>query len=314
MHKLLYLLDSADISEASLPDAPEGFVRSVLLPDASAQERIAEISEAEVIFGEPTLQELRAAKNLRWVQMFWAGADRYQNGQFPENVLLTTASGAFGETIAEHALAMLFALCRRLPAYQISSAWEDAGCEKRIGGASALIFGCGDIGSEIAKRLKALGVHTVGVCRNAKTPRPFFDALTTLSCAEAFLPEADFVLCAMPSNRQTDGYFDETMLSALKVDAVLINVGRGRFIDTNALTKLRKAGKFFGIGLDVTDPEPLEETHPLRAFPNTIITPHVAGVSFGHLKETEEKIFRICAENLSRYSNHEPLKNAVDLP
>lgn len=314
MHKLLFLLEKTEYSEASLPALPEGFVRSILTENASAQERLKEISDAEVIFGEPTLEELSAASKLRWVQMFWAGADRYLKGGFPENVTLTTASGAFGETIAEHALAMLFSLCRRLPQYAKSNDWLDCGCEKPIGGATAMIFGCGDIGSEIAKRLKALGLRTIGVCRNAKQPRPYFDTLTTLFCAEAFLPEADFILCAMPSNEETDGYFDAERLSMVKNDAVLINVGRGRLVETNALTACLKNGKLFGAGLDVTDPEPLPQEHPLRQCGNVIITPHVAGVSFGHLPETERKIMAICAENLQWYLKNEPLKNVVSLP
>ena len=314
MRKVLYLLDQTEFTDASLPKLPEGFEQRILTQNASAQERRKEISDAEIVFGEPTLEELHHAKKLRWVQMFWAGADRYLGGDFPENVLLTTASGAFGETISEHALAMMFALCRRLPEYLRANDWVDRGSEKRISGATAMIFGCGDIGSEIAKRLKALGLHTIGVCRNARSPRRFFDALTTLSCAAAFLPDADFIFCAMPSNQDTDGFFDETHLSFLKKDAVLINVGRGRFIDTNALTACLKAGKLFGVGLDVTHPEPLPPDHPLRAFPNVIITPHVAGVSFGHLPETERKILSVCEENLMHYLKNEPLMNTVIVP
>ena len=314
MRKVLYLLDQTEFNEDELPKLPEGFERCVLTKNASAEERLKEIADAEIVFGEPTMEELHHGKKLRWVQMFWAGADRYLKGSFPKNVVLTTASGAFGETISEHALAMMFALCRRLPDYSRSKDWTDRGTEKQISGAAAMIFGCGDIGSEIAKRLKALGLRTIGVCRNARSPRPYFDSLTTLSCAAAFLPEADFILCAMPSNHDTDGFFDAHHLSLLKKDAVLINVGRGRLIDTNALTACLKDGKLFGVGLDVTEPEPLPPEHPLRAFPNVIITPHVAGVSFGHLRETERKIFSICEENLMHYLKNEPLRNTVIVP
>lgn len=314
MRKLLYLLEQAEYQEVSLPELPDGFVRTVLTENASADERLKEITDAEIVFGEPTIEELQNAKKLRWVQMFWAGADRYLHGGFPEGVTLTTASGAFGETIAEHAVSMLFSLCRRLPQYAKANDWHDAGCEKRITGATATIYGCGDIGSEIAKRLKALGVRTIGVCRNARKSRPFFDALTTLSCASAFLPEADFILCAMPSNEETDGYFDKETLSLIKKDAVLINVGRGSLIDTNALTACVKNGNFFGVGLDVTQPEPLPQEHPLWKCSNVIITPHVAGVSFGHLHETEKKIMDICAENFRHYLKEEPLRNTVMIP
>ena len=75
------------------------------------------LQTAEAVIGEPTLEALQNAPRLRWLQMTWAGADRYLHGGFPRGVLLTTASGAFGETIAEHAIGMLLSLCRRLPSY-----------------------------------------------------------------------------------------------------------------------------------------------------------------------------------------------------
>ena len=310
MRKLLILSDCGE----RVPELTEEFDVVALPADADDALRLRQIADAEVVIGEPTLQELSEAKRLRWVQMTWAGADRYLRGGFPNSVLLTTASGAFGETIAEHALAMLFSLCRRLPAYQKAGKWADLGSEKRIAGSTALIFGCGNIGTEIAKRLQALGLRTIGVCRAARQPRAHFDALTTLNCAEAFLPEADFIICALPSGEDTNGYFGDETLALCKNDAVLINVGRGSLIDLNCLTSLLNAGKFFGVGLDVTDTEPLPAEHPLWTMPNVILTPHVAGVSFGHLPETEEKIWAICRENLQNYVEEKPLRNQVRLP
>ena len=270
------------------------------LSAAEELNRTERIEEAEIIIGEPSHEELAEAKNLRWLQMTWAGADRYMN-RFPENVVLTTASGAFGETIAEHALAMLFALCRRLPAYARRNDWVDLGCEKEIAGATALIFGAGDIGTEIAKRLKLFGVQTIGVCQDLRKPREGFDIRTNLENAAAFLSQADFLLCALPHNAQTAGYLNEERLSWMKDDAILVNVGRGSFIDTCALEKCLAEGKFFGVGLDVAEQEPLDKQSSLWDHPNVIITPHVAGVSMGHLKSTEQKIWHICAENLKNY-------------
>lgn len=310
MRKLLILAACGE----KAPPLTDAFDVVALPVDADRATRIKEIKDAEVVIGEPSLDELKHAKQLRWLQMTWAGADRYQQGGFPKDVILATASGAYGETIAEHALAMLLSLCRRLPAYQKARDWEDLGSEKRVEGGTALIFGCGDIGTNIAKRLQAMGVHTVGVCRAAKTPRSYFDALTTLDCAAAFLPEADFVLCALPSNEETAGYFDEARLSLCKDDSVLINVGRGSLVDLKGLTKLIKGGKFFGVGLDVTEIEPLPKEHPLWELPNVLLTPHVAGVGFGHCKETEEKIWAICRENLRNYLDGKPLRNRVSVP
>lgn len=131
------------------------------------------LQTAEAVIGEPALEALQDAPQLRWQQMTWAGADRYLHGGFPRGVLLTTASGAFGETIAEHALGMLLAVCRRLPAYARQGSWNDLGSERRVAGGTALIFGAGDLGGSIARRLQAFGVRTIGVCRpdHAGTPR-----------------------------------------------------------------------------------------------------------------------------------------------
>lgn len=306
MQKMIYLAETD--TERACP------IEGVTTLYPSDPDRLRAIETAQIIFGNPTTEELSRAGALAWVQMTWAGADRYLGGHFPQNVRLTTASGAFGETIAEHALAMLLALCRRIPAYVRAGQWNDLGCEKQVNGATALIFGSGDLGGSIARRLKALGVHTVGVCREARRRREGFDVLTTLECAELFLPEADFVLCALPHSTQTAGWLDAARVGLMKRGAVFINVGRGSFADTDALAAALSDGRLFGVGLDVTDPEPLPQGHPLWTLPNAVITPHVAGVSFGHLPQTEAKIWAICAENLRRYLQGEPLKNEVSLP
>lgn len=310
MRKLLILSDCGE----AVPHLTDAFSVTALPVDAEERERLLHLQDAEIIIGEPTIQELSQAKKLRWLQMTWAGADRYLKGGFPEGVLLTTASGAYGETIAEHVLGMLFALCRRLPAYGRRTDWLDLGSEKKIAGSTALIFGCGDIGTAVAKRLKALGVQTIGVCRDLKKSRPYFDLRTNLACAEAFFEQADFVICALPHSHETENYFDGRKLAQLKEDAILINVGRGSFVHTDALAKVLSQDRLFGAGLDVISPEPLPPEHPLWNMPNVILTPHVAGIGFGHLQETEEEIWNICRENISRYLSGEELRNVVKTP
>lgn len=307
------LLILSDCGER-IPEFDPAFAVTALPVDASPEQRLAAVESAEIIIGEPTIEELRSAKNLKWLQMTWAGADRYLKGGFPKDVILTNASGAFGATIAEHTLAMIFALARRLPAYARLGRWTDLGSEKQLQGATALIFGCGDIGGRIARSLQALQIHTIGVCRNPKPRREGFDVLTTLDCAELFFPEADLILCALPQSAETQGYFNTDRLSALKDDAILVNVGRGSLIQTAALTKLLQQGKFFGVGLDVLEQEPLPEDHPLWAMPNVILTPHVAGTGFGHLADTERRIWEICRDNLRRYLAGESLRNQVAVP
>lgn len=309
MHKLLILSDCG----TDVPSFPTEFSVTALPVEADAQERRRALCEAEIVIGEPTLAELSCAENLRWVQMTWAGADRYLHGGFPPNVLLTTASGAFGVTIAEHALAMLLSLCRLLPSYWGRTDAVDLGSELALYGKTALIFGTGDIGQNIAHRLCAFGVRCLGV-RKRPEALPHFESVTDLNGAEALLPQADFVFCAMPETPQTRGFLSEKRLSRMKRGAVLINVGRGSFVDTEALTAALQDGRLSGAGLDVTQPEPLPPEHPLRTMRNVILTPHVAGVGFGHLTETSEKIWAICRENLTHYLRGEPLRNVVTMP
>lgn len=269
------------------------------------------LKQAEVIIGEPETALLPQLTALRYLQMTWAGVDRYAKmPDFPAQVTLCNMSGAFGVTIAEHAMALLLALARRLPGYVRSRAWEDLGSERAIFGQTALILGTGDLGSEIAKRCRAFGIQTIGFNRSGK-PNAAFDQTT--ASLDAWLPRADFIFGCLPSTPQTIGLLDERRLAMLQSDAILVNVGRGNLVDCNALAKQLQAGKLWGAGLDVTDPEPLPDDHPLRSLDNVIITPHVAGVSFGHLQQTEDRIWQLCLENLQRYITNQPLQQVVKL-
>lgn len=314
MRKIVILNDYGAFMPESFINAVKGeFVLETLSLDVSEDVRLQSITEAEIIIGEPTVEELENAKNLRWLQMTWAGIDRYCHGGFPKDVLLTNASGAFGQTIAEHALGMLLALCRRLGVYAKTNQWKDLGSEIFVSGSSAMIFGTGDIGSNIAKRLKAFDVNMIGVCRNTDRQIPGFDRLISLEEAENYLPEADFILCAMPETTETREYLNARRFEKIKDGAILVNVGRGSFVDTQALCEALTRGKLFAAGLDVVHPEPLPQDHLLWSMENVLITPHVAGIGFGHLPGTAKKIWEICTENLLRYKRGEPLRNLADI-
>lgn len=314
MANILILSGGKSFLESQLPPAAANHRISVLPDHADERTRQTAMASAEIIVGEPTLSELENAPRLKWLQMTWAGADRYLQGGFPENILLTTASGAFGQTIAEHAIAMMMALCRRLPAYFRSGQWKPLGAEKQIFGSTALVFGAGDIGSNIACRLEGLGVSVVGVCRDTAKARPGFCSLITMEAAEAYLSKVDFLFGALPHTAETAGYLNDHRLRKLKHDAVIVNVGRGSWIQTDALCRILDEGKLFGVGLDVVDPEPLPPDHMLTCYERVIITPHVAGVSFGYLKDTEQRIWDIFWNNLERYSHGKPLRNQVIFP
>lgn len=274
------------------------------------------LSRAEVIFGEPEPELLSHAGRLSWLQLSWAGAERFVPAMRElGHGTLTNASGAFGVTIAEHAIAMLLTLARRLPGYgvqQQAGLWRDLGPEWGLEGKRALILGTGDLGSNLSVRLRAFGMETVGFCCSFAGPRGLFDRYITAESLDEELPLADAVFGCLPGTAATAGLLSRERLFSMKDDAILINVGRGSLIPTGALCEALDAGRFFGVGLDVLEREPLPADDPLWANPRVLITPHVAGVGLGHLPETRKRIFDIFLANLQRYLDGQPLQNVVD--
>lgn len=137
------------------------------------KDRKSDIGSAEVVIGEPCTERIREAKNLKFVQMTWAGADIYTRGGFPQGIKIANASGAFGGVISEYVIGAILCVYRRFPEYienQKVCIWRDAGAERTIEGKTALILGTGDIGSNIAKRLSAFGTKNIGI-RRTGAPR-----------------------------------------------------------------------------------------------------------------------------------------------
>ena len=270
-----------------------------------------ELPMAEVVIGEPSPKLLKDAKCLRWMQITWAGADRYTR-QFPENVILTNASGAFGRIISEYALGMILAQYKRLPQYYVNQKkqlWEDLGTERSLWHQRALILGTGNVGQNIAQKLQAFGAYTIGCSRSGK-PAPYFDETHSISQVDDLLPQADLVIGCLPRTRETEHLLDKRRLSLIPADALLVNVGRGATIVTKDLEELVQAGHFYGVVLDVVDPEPLPQDHPLWETKNLILTPHVSGnMTLGYT--CNENVRRFC-EDLKNYAAGRPLNGYVD--
>jgi phosphoglycerate dehydrogenase-like enzyme len=178
-------------------------------------------------------------------------------------------------------------------------------------GARVLIFGAGDLGGLTAKRLQGFDVHCTGVCRNVEQPRPHFERLVTLFEAEALLGESDVLVNCLPNTDETMGWLDERRLLLMKKGAILANVGRGNFVDCDALARVLAQGHLRGAALDVTEPEPLPKGHPLWQEPRCFITPHQAGGSFGKSAGTEERICQAACVNLRHFVSGEALEHVV---
>lgn len=273
-----------------------------------------ELKEAEAVIGEPSPKLLPEAKNLKWMQITWAGADRYTRN-FPENVVLTNASGAFGRIISEYTMGMILAQYKRLPQYyanQKKKIWTDLGSERSLLDKTVLILGTGNVGGSIAQKLHAFGTHNIGINRTGRCPE-HFDECYPLEALDLQLPKSDIVIGALPRTPFTQGLFDYRRMQRIPKDALLVNVGRGTMIVTKDLEKLLEEGHFSGVCLDVMDPEPLPEESSLWTCDRVLLTPHISGIGFGHEDATEAFIWDICRKNLRCYAAGEPLSHVVDV-
>ena len=263
-----------------------------------------------------TAELLTAAPDLRYVQSWSAGVDRYlQLDALRENdrIVLANMQGVHGPAIAEHVFGMLLALTRDLPAY--FEAQQDGRWDRRAGenmtalaGRTMFVVGMGGIGSEIARRARGFDMHVLATVR---TPRPapdYVDELGGAADLDRFLAAADVVAVALPLTDETRGLFDAERFARTKRGAYFVNIGRGPIVETDALLEALRSGQLAGAALDVTDPEPLPADHPLWREENVIITPHVSSRS----ELTLDRRWEVFRENMRRFAAGEPLLNVVD--
>lgn len=275
------------------------------------------LKTVEGVLGWPDPLDLSEAANVKWLQTASAGVDNFLRvpGIFDNGLTITNLSGAFGQSISEFVLTYVLMLYKKAELYrdnQRMCLWQDEGVQDSPVGKNLLILGAGNIGSDIAKLFRPFGCHITGVRRTPREIPAEFDEMITLKELDEVLPEQDIIACALPETPETHKLINEERLKKFKDSAILVNVGRGGLIDTDALCKALSKGRLWGAALDVTDPEPLPADHPIWKVKNAIITPHITGGSIGHLKATEEKLIAICRENLIRFTKDQPLLNVVD--
>jgi len=270
-----------------------------------------QLAAATVIFGWPRPEDMKHAVRLKWFQTMWAGTEEYA-GMLPEGALFTSSSGSNSRSVAEHMLASLLAVCRRLPAYrdhQRTHVWKDEGAVKTLLGGTVLVAGAGHVGADFAKLCRGLGARTVGLKRRVNGPIDGFDEVRPIDELDRLLPQADVVALTLPHSPGTVGLINDRRIALMRDDAVLINAGRGSVLDQDALAAAMTAGKLWGAALDVTDPEPLPQDSPLWDVPDLLITPHVAGgIRMG---STRRKCVEMAQDNLRRYLAGEKLENLV---
>lgn len=270
-----------------------------------------QLENAEIIVGNIPSDDLQYCMNLKFLQLSMAGSDSFA-GRVPESVLLANSSGAYGLAISEHMLGMLLMLTKKLYLYrdnQNEGVWHDEGNVTSISSSRVLTVGLGDIGGEFAKRCKSLGAYNMGIRRTMRSCPEYMDEMHTLDELDSLLPSADVVALALPNSDASRHLMNEARLRSMKRGAILLNVGRGSAVDTDALVKVLNEG-LIRAGIDVTDPEPLPKEHPLWHCPGIIITPHISG--YYHLRHTQDTIIEIVACNIENYMNGRPIRNLVD--
>ena len=270
-------------------------------------------ARASAVIGNFPAADAAQYTRIEWLQTVSAGVDAYTRpGGLPRHVTITNATGAYGQSVAEHMFAMMWTLMKQVHRYAMTQrdhVWRDEGPAASPAGGVALIIGTGDIGSHFGRLAQAVGMHTLGVRRNANVGAEGIEHMHGFDDLDALLPLADVVAMALPSTPQTHHLLDATRLAQLKPTAIVLNAGRGDAIDCQALAASLHDGRLRAAGLDVTEPEPLPENHPLWDEPRCLITPHVAGGL--HLQQTGERIIQIALDNVARYGQGRELINTV---
>lgn len=287
----------------------------------TTQAALAEVVDAEVVFGDFSSDVFLAAKKLRWVQCHGAGVNKLTAipALMASDVQITSTKGAHAATIAEHFFGMLISLARQFPKLQLAqqrhewvrwATWAETIGNQPLGlqGLTLGIIGLGNIGLAIAERARAFGMNVIAVDLRPLDKPAFVSALWTLAELPELLRQSDAVVVTVPGTAQTDGLLDAEMLRHIKPSAYLMVVSRGGVVDEAPLCAMLQEGRLAGAALDVTATEPPAPDSPLWSAPNLMLTPHIAGKS----ANTTAAATEILASNLARYLAGQPLTNLVD--
>jgi phosphoglycerate dehydrogenase-like enzyme len=279
-----------------------------------------DLGEAEVaVTWSLRPEQFRAARKLRWIHSPAAAVHALMIPEIvASDVVVTNARDVHGPVVAEHAIALILALAKRLPSafrYQQEGRWaqdqiwRESPRPREVAGATLGLVGLGSIGLETAKRAAALGMQVVAVREHADKPH---DAFVTKVFAADKLDEilhvSDYVVLAAPLTPRTRALINRDRLQQMKPDAYLINVSRGALLDEAAVVEALRVRLIAGAALDVFEKEPLAAESPLWKTEHLLITPHTAALT----EKLWERHYRLLCANLRRFITGEPLLNTVD--
>ncbi|MGB9773925.1 MAG: D-2-hydroxyacid dehydrogenase [Bacteroidota bacterium] len=310
------LLITYPLSESNLSRirevASEGFrVMYTPSPEVCTEEIL---SGAEVIFGEPSQEEIKLATHLRWLHVASAGVDHVLFPELKErHVVLTNSRGMHGPQIAELVFGFLLQWSRRLPIWaeqQKQHRWDKRPYKqmKVLHGLTMVIVGYGNVGLAIARAALGFGMHVIGV-RRTSSGKARDELGVELLDLDSALPRADVVVNALPQTPETVKLFSREKFNLMVRKPFFINVGRGGTVDEAALIEALREGVISGAALDVFSIEPLPAEHPLWNMENVFITPHIAGLIPGYMGIA----VGLFLDNLQRYVQAKDLINVVNL-
>ena len=292
--------------------------------DAEAEARWrALLDRAEVLFGVPgdsaegLAEVVNGLPRLRWVHATSAGAgEQVRKAELSpealERVTITTSSGVHAVPLAEFAVLGLLAVAKELPRLvedQRARAWPEIRQPLReLSGQTLFLVGLGEIGREVARLGKALGMRTVGFRRTEGPPPDGVDEVHGPQRLTELAGRADAMVVSLPMTEQTAGLVDRATIERLPASCIFVNVGRGGVVDEPALVDALRDRRIAGAVLDVFATEPLPADSPLWTLPNVLVTPHAAALS----ARENERITELFTDNLRRYLDGEPLRNVVE--
>jgi phosphoglycerate dehydrogenase-like enzyme len=318
--KIVMLGSLPDVHRNALASAAPG-AKFVLAPDMPAL--LAEIRDADAVLGVTSTpgicdaEVVEQAKQLRWIFATGAGVElcmelpRVRSGE----LLVTNLRAVGSDNIAEHAIALMLALARRIDTFvlnQQQALWKrDSSVTSRmqsLHGKTLLVVGLGGIGTEVARRAHGIGMRVIATRSRGRTGPDFVSHVGSPDEMLTLAKTADVIVNAVPLTPETTGIYDAKFFAALKPNALFINVARGGSVVTADLIAALTEGRIAGAGLDVTDPEPLPPDHPLWRAPNVIISPHVSGAS----DVPGEHRWVLAREMIRRYAAGEKMLSVVD--
>ena len=260
---------------------------------------------------------LDRTRKLRFIQSIGAGTDQFPRDELTKRgIRLASARGVNARAVAEHAMALILALSRRLPEArdnQTRRVWRGmigdlTEREDELGGKSLLVVGLGDIGGRLARLAKAFDMRVVGLRRNPAAGRGVADTVHRMDALRSLLPETDFVALTCPLTTETEHLIDTEAFGRMKPSAYLVNIARGRVVDEPALVKALAAKRIAGAAIDVTAEEPLAPSSPLWGMAQVLITPHTAGET----RRYEDNVLDILLDNLQRlWRGEATLRNQI---